>query len=103
MDNYNTLLLGIIAGIILYCYFMPTLKENMASLTGTNKGVETIDTNKCSRDCCRHVQWPVPHKDLKESEYVGTNLMCNGGTGGGCVCMKKDDFAYLSERAGNGL
>lgn len=58
-----------------------------------------IDTLKCSRDCCNHTQWPVPH--MKKNKNLSTNLMCNHGDGGGCVCMDKDNFDYLSSRGNN--
>ena len=76
------------------------IKENMSSLM--NEKLRKLDTNNCSRDCCLHTQWPAPHMPEKESsDYVGSNFMCNGGTGGGCLCVTKKDKNYLSERANN--
>tara|TARA_B110000908_G_C10263987_1_gene461853 strand:+ start:4781 stop:5122 length:342 start_codon:yes stop_codon:yes gene_type:complete len=58
-----------------------------------------IDTLPCSRSCCNHIQWPVPH--MKKNKNLATNMMCNGGNGSGCVCMKKKNFNNLSNRSGN--
>ena len=65
--------------------------------------------NQCSRQCCKHTQWPVPFnttdpnvkpEDLKD--YIGTNLTCNNGqVSGGCVCVKKEDYEYLSTHGQN--
>lgn len=101
----NTLIVGFILGVIVYSYVLPSLvkeTEKMAPLK--DEGILKVDTNMCSRDCCKHSQWPVPFGE--EGEDVGegnvsSNLMCNGGSGGGCVCLKKEDKTYLSERAGN--
>lgn len=102
LTRIDYIIIGVILGLVYYMYVMPTLKENMESV----EKVETVmkaDMQQCSRDCCKHTQWPVPHMDNEDKDHVGTNLMCNGGSGGGCVCMKDNDFEYLSGRAENGL
>lgn len=99
MKSYDTILIGIILGLMLYSYFLPIIKEKMTD----TEPIIKIDTQKCSRDCCKHTQWPAPYQKKIIDDHVGTNLMCNGGTGGGCVCMKNKEFEYLSERAGNGM
>jgi hypothetical protein len=35
--------------------------------------------------------------------YVGSNLTCNNGTGGGCICMKKEDIDMLQNKSGNSM
>ena len=60
-----------------------------------------IDQNECSFDCCKHIQYlPDELKKNKESKYnnfIPSNLSCYGG----CACIKKDNFEYLSHRGGN--
>lgn len=65
--------------------------------------IPTIDTNKCGPECCKQTQWPVPFElgPKADSEYVGSNMSCNYGSGSGCVCLKKNDFDYLSSRGNN--
>ncbi|ADO67369.1 hypothetical protein crov335 [Cafeteria roenbergensis virus] len=104
MKLYRTdlFLVGVIAGLLLfYLYVMPTLKEKMASLT-ENTNIVKMDQNTCSRSCCKHSQWPVPHLTNDDTEHIGTNLMCNNGDGGGCVCVTEDDLRYVSSRGENG-
>lgn len=105
----NRIMLYVIIGTIVFFFLvMPILtRENFAEMTSTN-GIPKIDTNICSRDCCLHAQWPVPHipinKDIAD-KYIGSNMMCNnGGYGdvqGGCVCFTKDNFNYLANRGTN--
>jgi hypothetical protein len=100
----NTLIVGFILGVIVYSYVLPSLAketEKMASLE--DEGILKVDTNMCSRDCCKHSQWPVPFEgeEGEDDGNVSSNLMCNGGSGGGCVCLKKEDKTYLSGRAKN--
>lgn len=78
-------------------YFTDLLSKNM---------IKGIDTKLCSTQCCKHVQWPVPFNTNNPNidsklfkDYIGTNLTCNNGpTGGGCVCVDKKDYDYLSNR-----
>ena len=110
-DN-NIILYAVIVGVIFFVFVLPRLekrfaredrklKEKMESLANCTKKIRKLDTNKCSRSCCRYTQWPAPHMPtLKDSKYVGSNLMCNGN-GGGCLCVTKEDKDYLARRAQN--
>ena len=70
-----------------------------------------IDLNRtCSSDCCSASNYPAPHDTVRDSrvtkklasgELVGTNLMCDGPTGSGCVCATPDQIKYLTSRGGN--
>ena len=104
LTKIDYIIIGVILGLVYYMYVMPTLQEGMEE---TEKTTETqimkADQNKCSRDFCKHSQWPVPHMKESSDEHIGTNLMCNGGSGGGCVCMENNDLEYLSGRGKNGL
>ena len=109
-DN-NIILYAVIIGVIFFCFVLPRLekqyvkenrklKEKMVSLKFNDK-IRKLDTNKCSRECCNHTQWPVPHMPShKKGKYIGSNLMCNGN-GGGCLCVTKEDKEYLARRAHN--
>lgn len=101
LQRLDYILLGAITGVVFYLYLYPRLKEKMSPLNQDN--ILKVDMNTCSRECCKHSQWRAPHMNNPDKEHVGTNLMCNGGNGGGCVCMKKEEFQYLSSRANNGL
>ena len=71
-----------------------------------------VDTKKCSKACCKHVQWPVPFNPVAEDaknvlegdvkKVISSNMTCNSGNGSGCVCIDQDDFNVLSKRSGNG-
>ena len=113
-DNNKVLLYVVIAAIVFFMFVLPKLEEcyardnkiiqeKMASLTApSNNNILKIDKKKCSRDCCLYSQWPVPHMPKKKaSKYVGSNLMCNGGVGGGCVCVTDNDLDYLGQRGEN--
>ena len=110
--NGNLVVVGVILALIIYTNYMPIFNDKIKKVTEQMVGVtifnneETVNNvhnNKCSRDCCKHSQWPTPFRAKSEEDNnVSSNLMCNGGNGGGCVCMNKDDVAYLSERGGNG-
>ncbi len=67
-----------------------------------------IDQKICSKQCCKFVQWPIPFntrnpivKDDILDNFIPTNFACNGGENGGCVCLTKDDYNYLSEHGQN--
>ena len=75
-------------------------KENNLSMN--NK----IDMNECSFNCCKHIQYlPDEIKKIKENDnknkkydnYISSNISCNGG----CICLKKNNFDFLSSRGGN--
>lgn len=79
-------------------------KENFASLDqfDATNNILKLDTKKCSRKCCKHVQWKPPHMSEPDADgNVASNFMCNLGEGGGCVCMGDEDMDYLSKRGGN--
>lgn len=103
LSRTDIILVGVIVGLVFLLYVMPTVKENMTEVVEEKKDVLKVDMNSCSRDCCKHSQWPVPHMKNSDKEHVGTNLMCNAGNGGGCVCVKDNEFKYLSSRGENGL
>jgi len=104
----NEIILGIVLALVFYFVVLPKLQrntENMAPIN-TENASQKVDTLQCSRDCCKHAQWAVPHMRLGHNikdDNVSTNLMCNAGTGGGCVCMKKDNTEYLGHRGGNNV
>ena len=112
-EDKNIIIYAIIIAVIFFCFILPTLekkfneeqveiREKMESLTGGK--IVKLDTNKCSRDCCLHTQWPAPHMPKKKNnKYISTNFMCNGGVGGGCLCVSKKDKSFLSKRGNNYL
>lgn len=102
LTQTDYILIGIIVGLIFMLYIIPTIKEGMEEVYKNKPSVVKIDMNTCSRNCCKHIQWPVPHMKNDDTEHVGSNLMCNGH-GGGCVCIKDSDKTYLTSRAENGL
>lgn len=62
-----------------------------------------IDTNICSKQCCKFTQWPIPFNTKNPiinnetlNNFIPSNLSCNRGENGGCVCLTKDNFDYLS-------
>ena len=112
-DDNRVLMYAVILGAIFFFYLLPRIEkkyakedfemiEKMTSLIKTKKDkILKIDRIKCSKDCCLHSQWPVPHMpENKNSKHVNTNLMCNG-EGSGCVCLNKKQKNYLSERGKN--
>jgi hypothetical protein len=81
------------------------VNNDKLSTSEDNKGITKLDTNVCSKQCCKHTQWPPSigeiEGDIKKEDldkYIGSNLSCNFGTGSGCLCITKDDFNYLSNR-----
>ena len=102
--NLNTTDIAIVVAIVILLFVMYgyPMVEKM-TLINDDIDVKTIDTNTCSRSCCRHVQWKPPHmKEHKNDGFVGSNYMCNGGNGGGCVCITNEDKEYLTHRGNNG-
>ena len=80
-------------------------KEHFADFeqVESKNDIMKIDQNACSKQCCNHVQWPVPFNtknptlnSSQESEFIPNNLSCNRGESGGCVCLTKNQFNYLS-------
>ena len=111
-NNSSLIIITIIGSLFFFVFVLPrleelfykekqNLKEKMETVTNDNKPLTKLDRNKCSRDCCAFTQWPSPHMPANDSDYVPTNINCNGGQGGGCLCVTKDDYNYLSRRAEN--
>jgi hypothetical protein len=114
--NNDFILYTILGALIFFLFVVPNLQTNKPNakpnvkerLENTN-GIQKIDENICSKQCCKFVQWPVPHDvkvgDIPEEQlknYIPSNLSCNyGSNNGGCLCITKDNFNYLSHRGGN--
>jgi hypothetical protein len=113
LSNKDTFIILVLVGAFFFLFFMPSLDkinkeeqiDNFTSLLTSNND-NKIDKNMCSIHCCKHVQWPVLFNtndpnvkpDLFKN-YIGSNLSCNNGpTGGGCVCVTKENYEYLSNR-----
>ena len=86
------------------------LSSNLSSNVSSNVSngiIDNTDTFKidekiCSKQCCKHVQWPVNFNtanpnisDTTLNKFINTNFTCAGGNAGGCVCMEKKDYNYL--------
>ena len=114
----NDFILYAILGAIIFFLFVlpklenkkPTAKKQVKERLENTNAIQKIDENICSKQCCKFVQWPVPHDvkvgDIPEEQlknYIPSNLSCNYGSnnGGGCLCITKDNFDYLSQRGGN--
>lgn len=94
--------------IVFVLFVMPQLEkcynqETRETFEKINKlkDKHKLDLHKCSKSCCAHTQWPVPHMDKVDDEWEGTNLMCGHGRGNGCVCVKKGGRKFLTNRLGN--
>jgi len=112
------LLIAILFIIIFFFIIMPDIeKTNNNERTKildelVNIPSVKIDTKKCSRSCCINSGWPLP-KELQSNDipsdeldnYIPNNFSCNFGssTGGGCVCVTKDDYELLGSRVNNGI
>lgn len=109
---------AIILGVFFFFCILPMIEKKhlkeVEKMTNTKKALKMmlhskIDTTKCSKQCCKHTQWPVPKElrpkgnmtDEELKDVVGSNLTCNHGSGGGCVCLKKDQFKQLASRGDN--
>ena len=115
LNNNQVLVLVILGVIVFFIFILPMIDNKNKQATdkvkeGLNNTLEIkkLDKNVCSKQCCKHVQWPVPHdaktKDMSDKElekYISTNLSCNFGSGSGCLCVTKDDFNYLANRGSN--
>ena len=99
--------------IAIGCLLLFLLLQNPAERFGGDSG-SNLPTNKkidlkniCSVDCCSTSNWPAPHDTMVDSRVqdnpnlIGTNMMCDGVTGSGCVCATKNQYNYLGRRAGN--
>jgi len=117
-QNNMVLIYGIIMVIVFYVFIMPIIEkcyndekkilvEKLENIMATK-----IDTNKCSKSCCINSGWKLPKEleptDMSQDQlknYIPSNFSCNFGsnTGGGCVCVSKDDNELLGSRGGNGV
>lgn len=117
MNNLNNIIIIFLIVLVVLFIINPNVNEqnkkekqnNMEKFEQledvvTNLEVQKMDTNICSKQCCKFTQWPVPfntqnpnvNPDLLK-KFIGTNLSCNyGPDGGGCLCMTKDNFNYLA-------
>jgi hypothetical protein len=117
-ENNMVLIYGIIVAVVFFVFIMPMIekcyndekKELVEKLE--NIMALKLDTNKCSRSCCVNSGWPLPKElqpnDMSTDElknYIPTNFSCNLGsnTGGGCVCVSKEDYEVLGSRGSNGV
>ncbi len=118
-ENNRILIYGIIVAVVFFVVVMPIIEkcynndkkalvEKLENLMVPVK----LDTNKCSRSCCVNSGWAYPKElqpnDMSADElkkYIPTNFSCNLGsnTGGGCVCVSKNDYEVLGSRGSNGV
>jgi hypothetical protein len=71
--------------------------ETLVNLNKNNE-IPKLDQNKCSKKCCKHVQWKNPlTSELEDDKYIGSNFSCSSG----CLCTTKDDLINLSTRGNN--
>ena len=111
-DKDTILVFGVILAFLFFTYIMPSLekqfnkektslKEGMEVIGNDNK-IDKFDLKQCSKNCCLHTQWSVPHlKNKPPKGYIGSNLMCANGSGGGCLCVTSKEMKNLEERGGN--
>jgi len=110
-SDKNIFIILLYIGVLFFLVIMPyidnqNLKEQNEYFSNflSNDNIRKIDQNVCSTQCCKHTQWPTPFNtkdpniDPKLFEnYIGSNFSCNNGhTGGGCLCIDKKDYDYLS-------
>jgi len=113
MNSKKCLFIFVFVAIIVFIIY-PNLKkcyetENWANTENTmkfdvnNDGILKVDKLRCSPECCKFNQWPLPIElQVPQSNFIGSNLSCNNGsTGGGCVCIEPDNNKVLSNHAGN--
>lgn len=110
LNNNQTMVMILLGAVLFFIFVLPMIdaQKTKEGLANTSELIPKIDTNLCSKQCCKHVQWPVPidmkagdipEKDL--AKYIPTNFSCNFGKGSGCVCATKSDFDYLANRGNN--
>ncbi len=117
LNNNQVLTMVLLGTVFFFIFVMPMIESNYKKDLNklqekfdnkSDKAITKLDKNFCSPQCCKHVQWPVPHdaktgpipKDQLD-KYIGTNFSCNFGNSSGCLCIDKDDFNYLANRGGN--
>uniref|UniRef100_A0A6C0D9I1 Uncharacterized protein n=1 Tax=viral metagenome TaxID=1070528 RepID=A0A6C0D9I1_9ZZZZ len=111
LSDDRLLIILICIAIVFFVLILPKLeKQSMAeynsvyeNFNNITKDLPMIDQHICSAQCCKFVQWPIPFNNeplgSKEnlSNYIGSNMTCNNGqSGGGCVCIQKNDYDYLA-------
>ena len=117
-ENNFILFMAIVFIIIFYIIIMPIIEETHNIETKEiidkleNVSFIKIDTKKCSKSCCINSGWPLPKElqsnDISSDElanYIPNNFSCSVGSntsGGGCVCVSKDDHEFLGYRGNNG-
>lgn len=82
---------------------------NYYLLDDGDQGQMSVQHNLCSRSCCS-AQWPTPFKMkhdpyvcANKDKYVPSNIMCNNVfQDAGCLCLDKDQAAFITNRGGNG-
>ena len=66
----------------------------------------------CSTDCCSSSQYlgdvdtvvdPDIQAKLQNGELIGTNMMCDGISGSGCICATPDQYQFMGARGNNGV
>lgn len=99
--------------VIIVCVVYPNLKKcyETENWTNTEKEIKfdinndsilKVDKLRCSRDCCKFNQWPLPIElQVGQSEFIGSNFSCNNGGTSGCVCIESDNMNTLGNHAGN--
>jgi len=115
-NETDILFMVILGAFILFYFIIPFINdmcnnnvdhmtEHLENVSGSRK----IDLNKCSPQCCKFTQWPLPKElepkgPLTEEELknvIGSNFSCGNGDGSSCVCFTNDDFNYLKAHGGN--
>ena len=78
--NDNQILVLVILGVVVFFVFiLPVIdnknKQAISEIKETLDNIpeiRKIDKNICSKQCCKHVQWPVPHdattKEIPDKE-----------------------------------
>ena len=104
-------LLVIIAVCVVIYILYKNNKEHFPDSGSQLSADSKIDlVSMCSSDCCSSSNYPVPHdtvrdartiEKLKSGELIGTNMMCDGITGSGCICATRGQVSTLASRAGN--
>ena len=96
--NYEDIILFLLLlTLIYYMFCAKNMRENEQFTDDEIKKNISIDKLPCSRKCCAYNQWPVDFFE-HDKNAIPTNLMCNGGDGGGCVCLTKEALKILKNR-----
>lgn len=111
MKFKNIIFIVILGAIIYFVFIRQSLHDtDKKNIIECNDNIESVKiyNNICSRECCKFSQW-TPPPELAEKKilteitdnYIGSNMSCNGGDKGGCLCFSKDNYNYISQRGGN--